>query len=677
MSRPQPSSVPKLLNEPLAAVSIPQISLMDLPNELLTAIVKLIGPPDASCCDPGWFVVPAVCRRIREVTEKIAACWESGEVFGPGGDVREKYEWRTFPRYEQIRLPADNPSKEFSIHDERNGRNLSFSPAYKGGSVKYFGASLNLSPKSDEDTVQAIDRYLSGSPVPGLPRLNLTWMASIEISRHGVHVDQENFSFANVPCIVAPALQELRLSRYVVDWRCHNLKRLTISMGRPRVGEPFTNYRYPPTQLIARIHDSRRTLEHLQLSGCLPTVPENDPRKGRAPVPSFRRLRNLDVLSETPREAAWLCAQIGFPASSPPLVHGYHRSAIGSLRSLACAYAHSVPDPQPAPPGFHGELDALTFRNGDEYEDGCIITAFSIGGIVRPRLRQDPTAILALYAQCCIARYVDYDREQDVRELDGRVPGIEPKFVTKLGWNLDDWNVPPSTTDACGAHCSALHGIKHVSIEGFDSRLFRQDADAQVWTAVLRHLPNVRSLYIYAPSSASLAPLINEPDLLPSLEYLWLGCDDESKGDDDIDRNFRYGRDTDYNSESDHEPESDSEEVNATLEEGDANLEGDANSEEGDVNLEAVYAWKPIDTVMDSGGKSVGIDDLIVGGYAKGGHLTSVPDEGALNWDSQGYTDPKAKERKIDAGLLFSILKSRNLTLRLVNLTVVGDPQSV
>ena len=55
------------------------ISLMQLPNELLTVIVQFIGPPDASRCDPGWHVVPAICRRLRGMASKIPE-WTSREV---------------------------------------------------------------------------------------------------------------------------------------------------------------------------------------------------------------------------------------------------------------------------------------------------------------------------------------------------------------------------------------------------------------------------------------------------------------------------------------------------------------------------------------------------------------------------------------------------------------------
>ncbi|KZV75291.1 hypothetical protein PENSPDRAFT_731810 [Peniophora sp. CONT] len=507
-------------------------TLMDLPNELLTLIVELIGPPDLSRCDPGWLVVPAICRRLLEVTEKISACWESGEIVGRDGNVQEEYGWRMREHYEKRDLPADTPDRMFSIYDKQNGRCLSFSLIYKGGYTKYFASWLNLyEDEAVEDAIQAIDRYLGGSPLLGLPRPNLTWISKICISpRRGGHVDQENFSFADVPCMVAPALQELYLSGYVVDWRCSSLRVLNMCMAPTATGEAPSDYRYPPLELYARLRDSRLTLEKVKLSGCLPSVPENDPHDGRVHADDFPSFFNFEI-TDNPREASWLCARIGFPVTCPPFINIECDSSLDSLRSLACEYAHSVPDPKPALPGFHGELDALTFRAGGEYESGCWVTASRITGIYTPL---DPYLCLELYAELCTARYMDFDSEDNVRNLDEQVPGIEPKFVTKLEWNdLEAWNNLPPTDDLCGTQCSALHGIRHVFIEGFDARLFYSDSSAEVWTAVLRHLPNVRSLYIYAPSPASLAPLINEPDLLPALRTLWLGYGEYTKGDGD------------------------------------------------------------------------------------------------------------------------------------------------
>ncbi|KZV75285.1 hypothetical protein PENSPDRAFT_647315 [Peniophora sp. CONT] len=663
MSRKQPSGIPKLLNEPLAVTSTPHTSLMDLPNELLATIVELIGPPDASCCDPGWLVVPAICRRLREVVGKIAACWESGEIIGPDGGAREKYGWRTYSLYEklQLHLPASAPDRQFSVSNKQNGRRLSFIPAYEGGNLKYLGASLSVSPGGDqveEITPQGIDRYLGGSPLHGLPRPNLTWISSIYIMCHGEHADQKNFSFADVPCIVAPALQELYLSGYVVDWRCNSLKSLNIDMRGPSTGGLPEVYRYSASQLLARLHDSRLTLERVRLLDCLTTVPEDDCHRRRSPAEEFPCLRDLEIVDMS-REASWLCARVGFPVTSPPLLEGYDRSAIGSLRSLACEYAHLVPDPKPALPGVHGELDALTFRNGSEYEGGSIVTASRITGIRKPWLRHDPTAILALYAQCCIARYVDYDAEQDVRNLDGRVPGIEPKFVTKLAWDLDAWNIAPRTSNSCGVHCSALHGIKHVFIEGFDTRLFKSDSSAEVWTSVLRHLPNVHSVYIYAPSSASLAPLIDDPDLLPELRTLWLGCDNESKGDDDADGDSSDSE-TDYDSESSYDSEGDdySEEV--------YDLQNDDNGAEQNSAVESIEELTKDDGLKGGDDSEASCEPMNHG------------DKDALAPKESRFTAPRPKARKIDARTLVDIMTRRKqMEVQLVNLTIAGDLESI
>ncbi|KZV63442.1 hypothetical protein PENSPDRAFT_757931 [Peniophora sp. CONT] len=300
-------------------------------------------------------------------------------------------------------------------------------------------------------------------------------------------------------------------------------------MNAPMAGGLLVNYCYPPSQLFARLLDSRLTLEQVELLGCLPTMPEDHPHCGRVPVDDFPSLRKF-MIAANPHEAGWLCARIGFPITCPPFIQTERGSAMDTLPSIACLYTHSVHDPKPALPGSHGELDALTFRTEGRHEDRCIVTASSITGSYMPPTLYDPTFGLELYAQCHTERYTYYEsgRPVDVRELDTQVPGIEPKFATTLGWDLDAWNDLPPSDDLRDAQCSALHGIRHVFIEGW---LIETDSDAQVWTAVLRHLPNVRSLYINAPSPASLAPLINEPNLLSALRTLWLGYDKDTKAD--------------------------------------------------------------------------------------------------------------------------------------------------
>ncbi|VDC03243.1 unnamed protein product [Peniophora sp. CBMAI 1063] len=629
-----------MTSEPSSTSQLPDVlslaspTLMGLPNELLIKIVEFLGPPDLSCCDPGWLVIPAVCHRLCGVVSKISS-WESGTVAGPD-NAQAAYGWSTFSFGERRGLPPGTPDIGFWMRDTEDCVSLSCSPVYKGGRVEFPCASLSITAW-DDDTQQTVDRYLGGPTLLSEPRLNFE------------PATPRNFSFSNAPRIVAPALEELTLESYVADWRCGSLKKLTIKLRRSQ------GYRYPPAELLARLRESRLTLEQVRLDYCFPSVPEDDEDARHVPIEVYPRLKDFKVRDD-PHEANWLCKRIGLPSRLSPIITGSQTAGITYLRSLACEYGKSVPDPKPGRADFHGELDTLTFRPPNEFDRyGCFITASKITGVINgPWLHEIEDHSLDVYARICTARYMDCDYDQDVRELDGKVPGIEPVFVTRLDWTRTAWDLPPGMNSACGAQCSALHGIKHVFIDGTKGRLLGRGGNwnTTVWISILRHLPNVRSLYIYNPCPAYLELLTNEPDILPNLRKLWLGRDEHSKGDDDW-RGFipamgHYDSDADdLDSDSDSDSDggdSDGDDRQASERESQANEQDVASERIGDPKNEQSSPAK-----AGSSHRNV----------------ASQKDRVLPSWKCE-----------VDAGLLMSVFRSRTLnSCALENVEVVGDAQ--
>ncbi|VDC03228.1 unnamed protein product [Peniophora sp. CBMAI 1063] len=604
-------------------------NFMDLPNELLVIIIDFVGPPDLSCCDPGWLVVPAVCRRLKEAASKVPE-WESG-VPVMGG----RYGWHTLTRYSKIGMPANTPDRGIFIRDQSHNRTLHCYPVYKDGSVTYPEArysyrASSLEWKSGEDALRAVNQHFDGLPLHGRRSLNLTWITDLSISFRGdfpnALASHSDSPLDRLPCIVAPALRELYLNRYVADWQAPHLKRLRIEMDNPLYQEASINYRYSPTRLLLQLHESRLTLESVHLRHCLLAASEDDHPEGsrRDPVRLFPLLKDFEI-TETLDMTNWLCCRIGFPPGNPPIVNGPYGSAINVLRSLACAYARSAPYPKPAHSGFHGELDALTFRESNEHEGvGCLVTGSRVTGLDRPWRSQVPDHNLQEYALGCIARYIDFDEEQDARQLERKVSGIEPVFIADLPWSAEDWSAPPSPHDGtCGNQCTALHGVKYVFFNGMKGRVIKNESDVEVWTSVLRNLPSVHTLYLYAPTPAALQPLIDEPNLLPNLRTLWLGRDNCSKGDGDRE-GYEYGDPGWYGYNSlDEEDSSDSS----------SDSEAD-NDREGESDEQRIAGLSP----------------------------------------KRRVRPPKGK---VDAGLMLNILRRRNLVLAFVNMEVVGDPRDV
>lgn len=498
-----------------------QPPIFRLPNELLVMITQYVGPPDISCCDPGWVMLPAVCRLWSDITKTIRG-WNLGIVEGPG-TISTSYYWAPHlfdASFHQLPVP-----RFMCVIDKALGVKWSFQPVYHEGHVDYPCADLDISPFANQyrDSRQAIDEYLGGIALPHrLPPPNLTWMRSITIyCRHGEqNVNIPDFSFANVPCIVAPALQELTLRDYVVNWCCNGLTVLVIEMHAPDNGNN-TNYCYSAPDLFARMLDSRLSLENVQLVDCFSELCNDDKEQSVLAV-AFPLLRDFHTQDIMPHEAWWICQRITFPAGYPPIIDSFG-PGLTFLRSLACEHVHSSSSVA-TPESSCGQIDMLTIR---ELGEDSPVTASRITSL-DPIAGFDPE----LYAYSLTARLRDNDEDmienEDIRELNRSTPGIEPVFVANLQWTSAAWDFPPTGhRDLCSqVPRVGLQGVRQVFINGQEDRLLQDDTDAEIWTGILRHLPNVRELYIHAPSSAALAPLLLWPDILPSLEVLWLGCSD-------------------------------------------------------------------------------------------------------------------------------------------------------
>ena len=185
---------------------------------------------------------------------------------------------------------------------------------------------------------------------------------------------------------------------------------------------------------------------------------------------------------------------------------------------------------------------------------------------------------------------------------------------------------------------------------------------------MLRHLPNVHSLYIYAPSAESLAPLINEPHLLPKLEKLWLG------------RNNAYKGDVDYMSVSDCSSEGQYDFRDYDSEDG-VELDGDEADGDGELARDAV----PQDNIPDidnlpadvaalweeSGDSAVNDDPNRVEDTKD----NDAPDDTVPVENDDAPPRPKTRRHKIKAKLLLDLFKKRpNLEIQLTNnMEVVGE----
>ncbi|KZV75287.1 hypothetical protein PENSPDRAFT_647318 [Peniophora sp. CONT] len=526
MSSQQPSVSANPAEHP---VTVKNAFIFKLPNELLSKIVECIGPPDISSCEVNWLVLPAVCRRLCEVAEGLRT-WEHGQIYYPESDSIVEYGLRMPSKLDSER---DGLSREFYADDARLHVSWTFFPVYRGGNVEYKRGGVICKWLWDMylRERQTVDQYFRAAAHPEQsPSLNLSWITRLGISLIGQHEPDPEFSFSSVPCIVAPALEVLVLTNYVLDWCCTNLRILGIRMTHPPQDEnAISNYRIPSSHLLARLRDSRLTLERVALVRCISIT--NTCNEESTDFPCLRDFRMLAA----PREAWWLCQRMTFPENYPPVFYARAASDLRFIRSLACEYAHSVSHPKPALPTFHGELDALTIRkakvNRPNGSVGCTVTASKITTLVPS---PHPGFCHDFYAYEAIPRYVNSNYVDDVMDLDCGWTGLRPVFVTHLGWTLNGWeSTLPLSDSILGVQCSALHGVRHLFIDGHESQLLRDATDAQIWTAILRHLPGVRFLYIHAPSPAALQPLINEHGLLPELRRLWLGFRNGSKGDVD------------------------------------------------------------------------------------------------------------------------------------------------
>ncbi|VDC03242.1 unnamed protein product [Peniophora sp. CBMAI 1063] len=350
-----------------------------LPPELLIFIVDHIGPPDISCCDPGWLVVPAVCQTLGEITEFVIDSWRrrARASFAPHGII---YSW--------VPLLPDGPdqsiysnNRRMHVTDRRLGVQWAFIPVYRTGNVEYRSPTLRVSPSrtNSRDSQGAVDDYLSAKSASHQPKRvnwNFSWLRSITLkgsSNYDKMIgDCLGFSFNEVPCLAVPALRELYLHDYIVDWRCAGLRVLKITMSTSEDGEPTTDYCFPPAVLFARMVDSRRTLQAVTLEGCFPEIPEeaDTEEPDVLSIILFPRLCEFEMSKTMPHEAWRLCRRIQFPSGFPPVFESFG-PGITFLRSLACEYSHSRSERHISSSG----IDTLTIRADDE---DCILTASRI-----------------------------------------------------------------------------------------------------------------------------------------------------------------------------------------------------------------------------------------------------------------------------------------------------------
>ncbi|VDC03232.1 unnamed protein product [Peniophora sp. CBMAI 1063] len=461
--------------------------LLRLPNELLMYIADFLGPPDFPSCNPGWLVLPAVCTRLRAV----------------------------------FRSSLDPSAGELSGHTyaaEEEECNVYWScspPVYSGGNVAFAHWSLHLKAEEDAGSYgwEAIDRHL-GFPLllHGPHCLNTTWITTLILECEAWEVggawDYCTFQYA--PCFVAPALRWLDLRNYVVDWRCRGLEFLSVRMD----SENYMYYRYPVAHLFERLVESRQTLQRVDLAHCLQTRYKADGAEGVIPdALTFPNLNKFELKTAT-NEAVYFAQRISFPSHCLPTFN-VHGSAIGFLH---CFSRDSNPH------GGKTQMNALTIREAARTSGyGCTVTGSRISGM-------DELA-LHTYASERVPRLDRYGYGQEIGRLDGKTPGFEPVFIANLDWSVAAWSDPQSLgMSSTSVGPGDMQGVRYIFVNGKKGRLFKRGtASADVWTTLLRHLPNVRALYVNAPSYDALSPLLSipkpdEPVLLPELRLLWLGC---------------------------------------------------------------------------------------------------------------------------------------------------------
>ncbi|KZV75274.1 hypothetical protein PENSPDRAFT_647306 [Peniophora sp. CONT] len=349
-----------------------------VPNELLTYIVEYVGPPDLARADPGWLVCPAVCKWWRDVVERMPD-WKYGCTEDTDG-IRTTYaRVDLLPEHELTALDPDTygntnaPLRSMVEMENGMGVFCGIRPTWKRGEVVYRDGFLSVfTVAGDREHRQDLTAYLNPMPERS-PLISFAWVTSLTIScvRGETVIDEPEYTIADVPCIVAPALRKLCLKDYIVDWRCNVLVSLEIGLRRLPTGENLARYYYPPGHLLARLSESRHTLEDIELYNCFPSDFRNANDIPTTPAVRFPCIDNL-ILNENPRMAWWIRQHVVLnPGIQPVLMSPGPDSEITFLRYIACEHARSVLyNEDPSTHSSHGVIDTLSFYES-HFEDSA------------------------------------------------------------------------------------------------------------------------------------------------------------------------------------------------------------------------------------------------------------------------------------------------------------------
>ncbi|KZV75293.1 hypothetical protein PENSPDRAFT_105279 [Peniophora sp. CONT] len=474
--------------------------IFTLPNELLAEIMHFLGPPDLSRAEPGWLVLPAICKLLREVAH-TSPNWNSGSS-DHTDDFYTSYGWHECAKSLAV--------EHYEMMDERVGAFWVIHPLWKAGSVDYLSGSLYLRPHScDSEAMQTMNRYLTSAPLLSQPpRLNLTWMRRITlvctISDAGDAID---FSPEDVPCLVAPALEELILRDYIVDWQCSGLVVLNISLDG--IAE-----KYGCTHLFKHLEESRLSLQSIVLSRCLLhlSFEEMNPEDHLSPIlfPSLD-IRGI-VLRDAPSKTWWMRQKMTLPYGIEALFAGPRPShlCLKELADLSVAAISHVSCPECVDPDIYGPITAINF---DDSREGLDYACSIIGYTSHEHTHVE-----------CSPSGIGSDRDQLLSDDKGQAcaqTDLRFAFEMYSDWDIAAWDIEDQPdVDTAIMRNTVLGSVEDIYIRG-DLDLLADEDGVATWTAVLCHFPKARRMHISAPTDAALAPLCDSR-LLPTLERVRL-----------------------------------------------------------------------------------------------------------------------------------------------------------
>ncbi|VDC03227.1 unnamed protein product [Peniophora sp. CBMAI 1063] len=507
-----------------ASLSPPPI--FRLPNELLAEVARFLGPPDISRADPGWLVLSTVCTLLHEVARALPE-WESATSDDPDS---------FFTRYSWSVCPDTSENTHYVVADERVGAYWTIHPVCSAVNPYYLDGLLHLAPSSvNLDAQQAMTRYLTSSPSsPPLgksPRLNLSWIRRIELDcwMSDDHMgDIVEFSFTDVPCLVAPALEELYLCDYVVDWRCNGLVVLSINLDGLVSNGNFPNHGYTCTQLLERLDDSSLTMQYISLSHCfLPLGREEIDSKEHLSLIHLPRITTSSVvLQDRPHQTWWIRQNLALPPGADA-IFAWPGLAIGFLRQLASLcpqiIMHGPNCSDCAMPDAYGPVTMIDFAatpEGSSY--ACSVQGYFHGELGHMRESEYPKS-----GPCT--------GHDEVLDWDDKV-GVRPRFVFEMHchWNVASWDAQLEGDDpADTARDAVLDLVDCIYIHGKRGLLAHEDGVA-TWTTVLRNFPRVRSLHVVGPTATALQPLCDQQVVLPELETIFLSAGVEDEGSREV-----------------------------------------------------------------------------------------------------------------------------------------------